>query len=116
MIASESIPSESSVPDAPEHLRKPDSMSDAFREYLAKIAQLPTPEEKIALGLEFMRASISQEGTPRFREFWEARRDLLPLFKHNLGPAIRSKLWSEFVDLTVEARRLKEWELMRRFP
>lgn len=108
MTASESMPSESSAPDAPEPFRKPESMSDSFQEYLAKLGKLPTPEEKIALGLEFMRGSISQEGTPRFREFWEARRELLPLFKQNLGPAIRSKLWSEYVELTVEARRLKE--------
>jgi DNA repair exonuclease SbcCD ATPase subunit len=111
MTSSESIPSESSAPDAPdapENSPKHESMSGSFQEYIAKLNQLPTPEEKIALGLEFMRASISQEGTPRFREFWEARRDLLPLFKQNLGPAIRSKLWNEYVELTIEARRLKE--------
>ncbi|HSX11367.1 MAG TPA: hypothetical protein VLF94_06615 [Chlamydiales bacterium] len=55
-----------------------------------------------------MRSSISQEGSPRFREFWEARRLVLPFFKENLNPAIRSKLWNEYVELTVEARRLKE--------
>lgn len=107
MIASESIPSESSAPDAHERVRKPESPSDAFREFLEKLDELQTPEEKIAFGLEFMRASISQEGAPRFREFWEARRGLLPFFKQNLNPAIRSKLWSEYVELTVEARRLK---------
>jgi len=55
-----------------------------------------------------MRGSISQEGSPRFREFWEARREILPCFKENLNPAIRSKLWNEYVELTVEARRLKD--------
>ena len=55
-----------------------------------------------------MRGSISQEGSPRFREFWESRRLVLPFFKENLNPAIRAKLWGEYVELTVEARRLKE--------
>lgn len=80
----------------------------AFREFEEKLASFATPEEKIALGLSFMRSSISQEGTPRFREFWEARREVLPQFKTNINPAVRSKLWGEYVELTVEARRLKE--------
>ncbi len=82
--------------------------SPRLKEFTEKLATFPTPEEKIGNGLQFMRASISQEGSPRFREFWEARRLVLPLFKENLNPAIRSKLWNEYVELTVEARRLKE--------
>ncbi len=80
----------------------------AFQEFSDKLGTLPTPEEKVAHGLQFMRSSISQEGSPRFREFWEARRLVLPCFKENLNPAIRSKFWGEYVELTVEARRLKE--------
>lgn len=83
-------------------------MSPAFKEFLEKFSSLPTPEEKISFGLQFMRSSISQEGSPRFREFWEARKFLLPKFKENINPAIRSTLWTEYVELTVEARRLKE--------
>jgi len=100
-----------STPDSPEQTPETESkreMSPAFKEFEEKLALLPTPEEKIALGLAFMRSSISQEGTPRFREFWEARKLVLPCFKENINSAIRSKLWSEYVDLTVEARRLKE--------
>lgn len=82
--------------------------SPVFLDFSQKVTALSTPEEKIALGLEFMRGSISQEGSPRFREFWESRRMVLPFFKENVNPAIRSKLWGEYVELTVEARRLKE--------
>ncbi|HSX13003.1 MAG TPA: hypothetical protein VLE96_01080 [Chlamydiales bacterium] len=82
--------------------------SAAFVEFSKKLTQFPTPEEKISFGLNFMRETISQEGSPRFREFWESRRLVLPLFKENINTAIRSKLWNEYVDLTVEARRLKE--------
>lgn len=99
MISSEVPPVESS--EAREE-------SPLFKEFIQKLASLPTPEEKIAHGLLFMRSSISQEGSPRFREFWEARKTVLPFFKENLNPAIRSKLWGEYVELTVEARRLKE--------
>jgi DNA repair exonuclease SbcCD ATPase subunit len=82
--------------------------SPVFVEFSEKLNGFPTPEEKIAFGLQFMRGAISQEGSPRFREFWESRRLVLPFFKENLNPAIRSKLWGEYVELTVEARRLKE--------
>src|SRR3990167_8210893 len=82
--------------------------SPALQEFAEKLASLPTPEEQIAHGLQFMRGAISQEGSPRFREFWEARRQILSRFKENLNPAIRSTLWNEYVELTVEARRLKE--------
>jgi hypothetical protein len=82
--------------------------SAAFVEFAKILNQFPTPEEKIAFGLKFMRETISQEGSPRFREFWESRRLVLPLFKENINTAIRSKLWNEYVELTVEARRLKE--------
>ncbi len=82
--------------------------SASFVDFTKKLTQFPTPEEKITFGLKFMRETISQEGSPRFREFWESRRLVLPLFKENINTAIRSKLWNEYVDLTVEARRLKE--------
>lgn len=79
-----------------------------LQEFSEKLNILPTPEEKIAHGLSFMRGTISQEGSPHFREFWEVRRLVLPFFRENLNSAIRSKLWGEYVELTVEARRLKE--------
>jgi hypothetical protein len=83
-------------------------MSKEFCAFVEKLSQLPTFEEKIAHGLAYMRSSISQEGTPRFREFWEARKVVLPCFKENINSSIRSKLWGDYVELTVEARRLKE--------
>ena len=108
MISSPDSPVPSDIDPQETSPREPREESPLFREFTEKLAALPTPEEKIAHGLLFMRSSISQEGSPRFREFWEARRLVLPFFKENLNPAIRSKLWNEYVELTVEARRLKE--------
>ncbi|MBM3184266.1 MAG: hypothetical protein FJZ64_03065, partial [Chlamydiae bacterium] len=89
-------------------LEKEIKVSPEIQEFSVSLAALPTPEEKIAFGLQFLRKTLSQEGTPRFRDFWEARRQILPCFKLNLNPTMRSKLWTEYVELTVEARRLKE--------
>lgn len=91
-----------------ESVAAPREESPPFKEFVDKLHSLQTPEEKIAHSLQFMRSSISQEGSPHFREFWEVRRVALPLFKGNLNPAVRSTLWNEYVELTVEARRLKE--------
>src|SRR3989344_8936758 len=96
------------TPQTEPAFQKEREVSAIFREFEEKMSLFATPEEKIASGLSFMRSSISQEGTPRFREFWDARKLVLPCFKANINPAIRSKLWGEYVELTVEARRLKE--------
>src|SRR5690242_12341464 len=82
--------------------------SEALTVFSETIKSFATSEEKIAFGLEFMRKAISQEGSPHFREFWEARKTVLPFFKENINIAIRSKLWGEYVELTSEARRLKD--------
>ncbi len=102
------------VPEVSEPMEKVDKSegdpkwSAAFVEFTKTLSAFPTPEEKIAFGLSYMRETISQEGSPRFREFWESRRLVLPLFRENVNAAIRPKLWGEYVELTVEARRLKE--------
>jgi len=93
---------------APEGAGGVERWSAAFAEFEKKLGSFPTPEERIVFGLAYMRETISQEGSPRFREFWESRRLVLPLFKENVNSSVRSKLWGEHVELTVEARRLKE--------
>jgi hypothetical protein len=82
--------------------------SPAYREFESKLSQLTTPEEKILLGLAFMASSISQEGPPRFREFWDARKHTLECFKENINSAIRKRLWDEYDELTKKARVLKQ--------
>src|SRR3989338_5717599 len=101
------------LPNAPptplsEKSEEKQTWSSSFTAFVDKLNALPTPEEKIAFGLEFMKGTISQEGSPRFREFWEARRLVLPFFRENVNSVIRPKLWGDYVELTVEARKLKE--------
>lgn len=109
MISSPDVPLSSETdPIAESPVREAREESLLFKEFVGKLGAFSTPEEKISYGLQFMRESISQEGSPRFREFWEGRRLVLPFFKENLNPAIRSNLWNEYVELTVEARKLKE--------
>lgn len=64
-------------------------------------------EEKLKLLIDFMKRALSQEGCPDFREFWEAKRLALLLFKEEIDPVVRSKHWKEYIDLSSEAKRLK---------
>jgi hypothetical protein len=105
-----SVPQESQVPPSPsieDQKQENVEWSPAFQEFVQALERITAPEEKIFFGLQFMRQAISQEGHPHFREFWESRRLILPLFKEALNPAIRSRLWNEYIELTLEARRLK---------
>jgi hypothetical protein len=87
-------------------VKKP--LSTAVVDFLALFGQEATPDEKIRTAIGFMRTAISQTGTPRFKDFWEVRRLCLPLFKENLNPKVRVQLWSEYIELSGEARRIKE--------
>lgn len=65
-------------------------------------------DQKIANALDFMEKALSQSGSPHFKEFWEARKVCLELFKDNIPPPARAYLWGKYCELSREARRLKE--------
>lgn len=82
--------------------------STSFAEFQEKLGKLEKADEKIRQCLDFMRVALSQSKTPRFKDFWEGKRICLPLFKEALSPSTRSHLWSEYVEISTEGRRLKE--------
>ncbi len=82
--------------------------SPQFVKFLGEFELKTSPEDKIRLSIEFLRAALIHQGAPRFRDFWEGRKICLPLFKENLQPKVRSQLWGEYIELSGEARRLKE--------
>jgi hypothetical protein len=65
-------------------------------------------DTKLQLAIDFMEASLGLGGSPHFKNFWEARRLALPLFKDNVSPMLRNVLWTKYSELSKEARRLKE--------
>lgn len=86
----------------------PREFSPAFQESLKEIEQLSSAEEKIHRAMDFMRSSLAQAGNPRFKDFWDMRHQCLSLFKENLSASSRAHLWSAYVELSSEARRLKD--------
>jgi DNA repair exonuclease SbcCD ATPase subunit len=97
--------SETLAPQEPAHHEKP--ASPALKELCGQLEKLTAGEEKIRLSLDFMRAALSDK-TPRFKDYWEAKRLCLPMFKEVLPANSRSTLWAEYIDISTEARHLKE--------
>lgn len=81
---------------------------DDFKMFLSSFHELKDPEEKIRFAIEFMRCKLTGSISPKFREFWEVRKLCLPFFKDGLSPKTRADLWQQYVDLAIEARRVKE--------
>jgi len=81
--------------------------SKQFLEWLELCEKEPTVEKKIRMAIDFMRLCLSSQ-TPRFKDFWESRRICLTLFKETMPVKVRSAFWSEYIELSSEARRLKQ--------
>ncbi|MCK4934044.1 MAG: hypothetical protein KAR79_00495 [Simkaniaceae bacterium] len=64
-------------------------------------------EAKAQAMIDFMKDTLSHGKTQCFKDFWEAKRLCMDLFKEPLNPIVRSKLWKEFTELTTEAKRFK---------
>jgi hypothetical protein len=82
--------------------------SSLFSDFLLQLEAEPMVEGKIRQSIDFMRSALSSGGAPRFKDFWEGRRHCLPLFKESIAPKMRSQLWGLYVELSSEAKRLKE--------
>lgn len=85
-----------------------ESQVKQFVEFTEEFEKLTDVEAKLKLAIAMMEASLSFGGVPSFRNFWEARKLCLPLFKENIQPPARTELWTKYSDLSREARRLKE--------
>lgn len=113
VLKEESMSELSSVEARDEDKEKPPSVggkgiSSFFADFVKNFESEPSAEGKIRMGIEFMRSALSSSGTPRFKDFWEGRKLCLPLFKENISPKVRSQLWSSYIELSTEAKRLKE--------
>jgi hypothetical protein len=65
------------------------------------------PEQKLRATLDSMRQILSSEKTPIFKDFWEAKRLCLELFKEKLAPHVRTLYWNEYVELSDAIRQIK---------
>jgi len=83
-------------------------ISPQFAQWLEQCENENSAEKKLRLSLDFMRATLSESGSVRFKDFWEVRRLCLGLFKENIPLKTRALFWEEYIELSSEARRLKQ--------
>lgn len=93
---------------SPEHSEEKKPSSKSFQALLSEIEKLGSPEEKLRGVIQFMKLAISQSGTPRFKDFWDGRQVAIGIFKEINNPVLRSQMWGEYLELSSEARRLKD--------
>lgn len=91
--------------DHPEPTKVSMADFDRFQEVLRESNE---PEKKLDVTIQFMQERLAQTGVPHFKEFWDARRLCLDLFKENINPTVRVHLWARYSELCRQARRLKE--------
>jgi hypothetical protein len=106
------VPTEiSEKTEVPREASEKDSVQPSLpslSEFKKTLDTIEDPEIKLSLSIELMRKTLSQSGSPHFRNFWELRKICLPLFKENINAARRIKLWADYSELSKEARQLKE--------
>lgn len=96
------------TPQQDEHpAPSPASMAD-FAHFLQAIKAAHDAEKKLEMTIDFMQQRLAQTGVPHFKEFWDARRLCLDLFKENISPSVRVHLWARYSELCRQARKLKE--------
>lgn len=98
----------SSAEGSKEHKKKEIKFNEQFNTFKKDLDQSGDLETKLQKSIDFMESSLSQNGSPNFKNFWEARNICLQLFKENVNPALRAQLWTKYSELSKEARRLKE--------
>ena len=79
-----------------------------YEEFVSHLNELPSAEEKLHVAIQYMEMSLSQNGCPNFKNFWESRKLCAEIFKENISAQIRTALWPRYRDLSKEARNLKE--------
>ncbi|HEX4839569.1 MAG TPA: hypothetical protein VFU89_03905, partial [Rhabdochlamydiaceae bacterium] len=95
-----------SAPEAQSEKQEKPS-SPVLKELIAELGMTVSGEEKIQKCLAVMRAALSEKAV-RFKDYWEAKRLCLPLFKETLPAPVRSTLWAQYIEISTEARHLKE--------
>jgi len=79
-----------------------------FQDLEASLKESKEPEKKLELVIHFMETALAQQGTPHFKDFWEAKKMCLDLFREHINPIARIHLWARYSELSREARKLKE--------
>ena len=99
---------EPSKPDAEAPPQEPKGELGSFERFKDIFEHTQGADNQLRLTLDFMQMCLAQSGTPRFKDFWEAKKFCIPLFKERMPGAARTELWAQYSLLSKEVKRLKE--------
>lgn len=85
-----------------------ENTTQEYTQFLTEIEKTSKQEEKVRLALDFMKGALSSDSTPNFRDFWDAKRLCLDLFKEKIPARLRTVFWAEYIELSEEIRKVKE--------
>ncbi len=88
--------------------KNPYPMSPALKLLKEKFKEMATSEEKAQLTINFMKETLAEGESFRFKNFWEAKRLCMDIFKGPMDPIARSRFWGDFIELTLEAKKLRD--------
>lgn len=79
-----------------------------YEAFVEGLKRFELADDQLLYVVDFMEATLSvTHATPHFKSFWDARTIALGLFKENISPIERVKLWDRYTALSKESRRLK---------
>ncbi|HXF28732.1 MAG TPA: hypothetical protein VN457_02695, partial [Chlamydiales bacterium] len=84
------------------------AVPENYKKLVSQLDEIKKVEEKLSCVMTFLESTISQSGSPHFKDFWEAKKLSQELFKQHMNPSVRLELWAKYSELLREARRLKE--------
>jgi len=91
-----------------ERKEKPVRLSETMKAFKEAFDLQKNLEERLKMSIAFMRESLAQDKTPRFKDFWETKKLCLELFKEKINPLVKAECWKEYTTLSAEAKRLKD--------
>ena len=94
--------------EKPKREKRPEKMPPEMEALCMELEGMEKIDEKIRHVLGFMRKALSGEKEAQLGMFWKGRSKCMDLFKEHMVQATRSVLWSEYLELIQEARRVKE--------
>lgn len=88
--------------------KRPEKIEPEIENLRKELEGIDKIDVKIRHVIGFMRSKLSGEKETQLGLFWKGRSFCMTLFKESMTQATRSVLWSEYLELIQEARRVKE--------
>lgn len=102
------VAAQEEIVEKPKNEKRPEKVSPEVERMCQEVEGIEKIDEKIRHVLAFMRTALTGQKEAQLGLFWKGRSKCMELFKEPMLQATRSVLWTEYLELIQEARRVKE--------